>query len=152
MLAPAASPHRLELADIVRAHAATLDGLTPGPQAALRAIATCRTAALGGHRRQGAHCGHAEISDNSCRDRHCPKCHGLDEARWLDAQTTTLLPVPYFHVVFTVPEELHGLFRLNPAATYALLFAAVAETLQQVARRRLGARLGFTAVRHPCMS
>ncbi len=148
MSAPAAGAGRVELADIVREHAGTLAGLTPGQQKILRAIAECRTAALGGHLRRCDHCGHQEISYNSCRNRHCPKCQGLDEARWREAQERDLLPVPYFHVVFTVPAELHAFFLASPRVAYGLLFAAVAETLAQVARRRLGAKIGFVAVLH----
>jgi len=146
--APATRAGRVELADVVREHAGRLDGVTPGQRHVLRAIANCRTAALGGHRRQCDHCGHQEIAYNSCRDRHCPKCQGLDEVRWVEGQKKDLLPVPYFHVVFTVPDELHRLFLANPTVAYRLLFAAVATTLQEVARRRLGATIGFTAVLH----
>jgi hypothetical protein len=148
MAAPAVRPDRAELADVVREHAGQLRGLSPTHQQVLRAITECRTAALGGHRRACPQCGHQEISYNSCRDRHCPKCQGLEEARWLEAQQHDLLPVPYFHVVFTVPAHLHDLFRAAPRVTYNLLFAAVAETLAQVARRRLGAQIGFTAILH----
>jgi hypothetical protein len=139
---------RWELADVVRAHAEDLDGLSPEQRRVLQAIAQCRTAALGGHRRQCEACGHEELSYNSCRDRHCPKCQGLDEARWVEAQQRDLLPVPYFHVVFTVPTELHPLFLTAPPVAYRLLFTAAAKTLDAVARRRLGAKIGFTAVLH----
>lgn len=139
---------RWELADVVRAHADDLDGLSPGQRRVLRAIAQCRTAALGGHRRQCETCGHEELSYNSCRDRHCPKCQGLDEARWVEAQQRDLLPVQYFHIVFTVPSELHGLFLTAPPVAYNLLFTAAAKTLDAVARRRLGATIGVTAVLH----
>ncbi len=139
---------RSELADIVRAHADDLDGLSLGQRRLLNAIAQCRTAPLGGHRRQCAACGYEELSYNSCRNRHCPKCQGLDEARWVEAQQGDLLPVPYFHIVFTVPTELHALFLTAPSVAYTLLFTAVAKTLEDVARRRLGAAIGFTAVLH----
>ena len=148
MSAQAARAGRWELADIVRAHADDLDGLSPGQRRVLHAIAQCRTAALGGHRRQCEACGHEEISYNSCRDRHCPKCQGLDEARWVDTQKRDLLPVPYFHIVFTVPTELHPLFLTAPSVAYRLLFTAAATTLEAVASRRLGAKIGFTAVLH----
>jgi hypothetical protein len=139
---------RWELADVVRAHAEDLDGLSPEQRRVLQAIAQCRTAALGGHRRPCAACGHEALSYNSCRDRHCPKCQGLDEARWVEAQQRDLLPVQYFHVVFTVPTELHPLFLTAPPVAYRLLFTAAAKTLDAVARRRLGAKIGFTAVLH----
>jgi hypothetical protein len=139
---------RWELADIVRAHADDLDGLSPGQRRVLNAIAQCRTATLGGHRRQCAACGHEDISYNSCRNRHGPKCQGLEEARWVEAQQRDLLPVQYFHIVFTVPTELHALFLAAPPVAYRLLFTAAATTLEDVARRRLGATIGFTAVLH----
>ena len=148
VLAQAGQPGRVELADVVREPAGQLTGLSPTQQQVLRAIVDCRTAALGGHQRACAQCGHQEISYNSCRDRHCPKCQGLEAARWMDAQQRALLPVPYFHVVFTVPAELHGLFLAAPRVTYNLLFAAVAETLAQVALRRLGATIALTAILH----
>jgi hypothetical protein len=139
---------RWELADVVRTHAEHLDGLSPEQRRVLQAIAQCRTAALGGHRRQCEACGHEELSYNSCRDRHCPKCQGLDEVRWVEAQQRDLLPVQYFHVVFTVPTELHPVFLTAPPVAYRLLFTAAAKTLDAVARRRLGATIGFTAVLH----
>jgi len=139
---------RWELADVVRAHADDLDGLSPGQRRVLHAIAQCRTATLGGHRRQCAACGHEDISYNSCRNRHCPKCQGLEEARWVEARQRDLLPVQYFHIVFTVPTELHALFLSAPSVAYRLLFTAAATTLEAVARRRLGATIGFTAVLH----
>ncbi len=144
----AARAGRWELADVVRAHADDLDGLSPEQRRVLQAIAQCRTAALGGHRRKCEACGHEELSYNSCRNRHCPKCQGLDEARWIEAQQRDLLPVQYFHLVFTVPTELHPLFLAAPPVAYRLLFTAAAKTLQAVARRRLGATIGFTAVLH----
>jgi hypothetical protein len=141
-------PDRVELADIIRAHAAQLTGLSVTQQRVLRVLTECRTATLGGHRRECPQCGHQEIAYNSCRDRHCPKCQGLEEARWIEAQRHDLLPVQYFHVVFTVPTELHDLFLAGPHLAYRLLFAAVAETLQQVARRRLGMTIAVTAILH----
>ena len=148
MSTPSARAGRWELADVVRAHAHELDSLSLEQRRVLHAIAECRTAALGGHRRQCEACGHEELSYNSCRDRHCPKCQGLDEARWVEAQQRDLLPVQYFHIVFTVPTELHALFLTAPSVTYQLLFTAAAKTLEAVARRRLGAKIGFTAVLH----
>ncbi len=148
VIAQAVPPGRVELADIVREHAGRLPGLSPTQQHILRAIADCRTAALGGHRRACAQCGHQEISYNSCRDRHCPKCQRLEAVRWMDTQQRDLLPVQYFHVVFTVPAELHALFLAAPRVTYTRLFAAVAETLAQVAFRRLGATIALTAILH----
>ncbi len=141
---------RLELADILREHGAELTGTTPDQRRVLSAIVRCRTAALGGHLHECDRCGHREISYNSCRDRHCPKCQGLDEARWVEARVRDLLPVEYFHVVFTIPSELGPIFLANRRAGYKLLFAAVSETLLEVAKNpaNLGARIGFTAVLH----
>lgn len=140
----------LELADLFRAYAGQLESLSAQQRRVVRAITTCRTAALGGHVQECDHCGHREISYNSCRNRHCPKCGGLQEARWVQARRADLLPVEYFHVVFTVPDALHPLFLANPKIGYDLFFRAVAETLQEVALnpRNLGARIGFTAVLH----
>ncbi len=150
--APPAPARRagLELADIFRAHAGLLKALTPEQARVARAIVNCRTEALGGHVSECDRCGHLEISYNSCRNRHCPKCQGLEQARWLAARERDLIPVQYFHVVFTIPQALHPFFLADPARAYALLFAAVADTLDEVARnpRNLGARIGFTAVLH----
>src|SRR5215472_5477157 len=101
----------------------------------LLAIARCRTAALGGHVDQCDRCGHRAISYNSCRNRHCPKCRGTARARWLDARAAELLPVPYFHVVFTVPGCLGPLALQNQRVVYDVLFQAAAATLLEVAGR-----------------
>jgi len=116
----------------------------------VRAILRCRTAALGGHVEQCDRCNHRRIAYNSCRDRHCPKCQGIQQRRWLEAQQQHLLPIEYHHVVFTVPDTLHRLLRSRPRLTYGLLFAAVAETLQDAASnpKHLGARIGFSCVLH----
>lgn len=149
ILSPAARTQP-ELADLFAAHVHELVGLS-GPQLqAVRAITACRTAALGGHVSECDRCGHREISYNSCRNRHCPKCEGLKKARWVEARRADLLPVEYHHVVFTIPRELHPIFRACPKVALNLLFSAVAETLLDVAEnpKRLGARIGFTAVLH----
>jgi len=116
----------------------------------LTRIQQCRTAVLGGHRMSCASCGASEISYNSCRDRHCPKCGGSRRARWLDAQSSALLPVPYFHVVFTLPHELAPLALRNPGLVYGLVFRAASETLLELAAdpRHMGARIGVTAILH----
>jgi hypothetical protein len=147
---PAAALGRPELADLFRTYGDRLGPLGLHERRVAKALATCRTAALGGHVRECDRCGRREISYNSCRDRHCPKCQGLDEARWVEARERDLLPVPYFHVVFTVPEDLRPLFLAHRRPAYDRLFAAVAETLQEAALnpRHLGARVGFTAVLH----
>jgi len=142
----------LELADIFRQFGDELPALTSEQQKAVRDITSCRTAVLGGHVHQCDHCGHRQEVYHSCRNRHCPKCQSLEQARWLEARQAELLPVEYFHVVFTVPDELKALFLVNRATCHKLLFAAVAETLKEVALNpdRLGARIGFIAVLHTC--
>jgi hypothetical protein len=116
----------------------------------LRAIARCRTAALGGHLDECTRCGHRAISYNSCRNRHCPKCQTSARERWIAARQRELLPTRYVHVVFTLPRELAPLTLQNKKIIYDLLFRASAETLLEVARdpRRLGAEIGFFSVLH----
>jgi hypothetical protein len=114
------------------------------------AIVHCRTAALGGHRDQCLRCGHQAISYNSCRNRHCPKCQGNARAKWLAARSAELLPVPYFHIVFTLPHELSALVLQNKRLLYDLLFRTSAATLLEVARdpKHLGADIGLLSVLH----
>lgn len=140
----------LELADIFRRFRDELPALTSEQQKAVRDITSCRTEVLGGHVHQCDHCGHRQEVYNSCRNRHCPKCQNLEQARWLEARQAELLPVEYFHVVFTVPDVLKAIFLGNKSACYKLLFAAVSETLKEVALNpdHLGARIGFIAVLH----
>jgi len=116
----------------------------------LRAIARCRTAALGGHIDQCSQCGHQAISYNSCRNRHCPKCQAQARQRWLAAREKELLEVPYFHVVFTLPQELNPLCLRNARILYDLLFRASAEAMLEVAAnpKRLGAQIGFLSILH----
>jgi hypothetical protein len=124
--APAPAPRAgrgLELADIVRAHGAAYrqtHTLSRAQRRALRAIETCRTAALGGHRDTCDTCGAVQISYNSCRNRHCPKCQTLAKVRWLDARRAELLPVEYFHVVFTLPHTLNPLAQGNPRGSHTV--------------------------------
>ena len=124
--------------------------LSPEQRRVMRAIERCRTAALGGHVEQCDTCGHQRISYNSCRNRHCPKCQSLAKARWLEARLADLLPVEYFHVVFTLPEQLASVALQNKRVVYNLLFASTAETLRTIAAdpRHLGAEIGFLAVLH----
>jgi hypothetical protein len=116
----------------------------------LHAIENCRTAILGGHVDVCDQCGHRVISYNSCRDRHCPKCQGALRERWLAERTAELLPVPYFHVVFTLPQQLAPLALQNKRVVYGILFRAVSETLLTVAAdpQHLGAEIGLLAVLH----
>ncbi len=143
----------LEVADIFRQHGYDFQStqpLSPEQRRVVRAIVQCRTAALGGHVDECDTCGHQRISYNSCRNRHCPKCQSLAKARWLEARLVDLLPVPYFHVVFTLPEQLASVALQNKRVVYNLLFSAAAETLRTVAAdpRHLGAEIGFLAVLH----
>ena len=145
----------LEVADIFRrhgeafrqAHAGHLGGIE---RRVMGAITACRTAVLGGHLEQCDDCGATRIAYNSCRNRHCPKCQGLARAEWLAHRQAELLPVPYFHVVFTLPTLAGEIAFQNKAAVYAILFRAVAETLTTIAAdpKHLGAQIGVTAVLH----
>jgi predicted Zn-ribbon and HTH transcriptional regulator len=143
-----------ELADIVRAYGAEFirTHRLPGSHLkVLRAIETCRTAALGGHRQRCASCGFERYAYNSCRNRHCPKCQALTKAQWLEARQAELLPVPYFHNVFTLPHELNPLILCkeeNKRAILDLLFHAVSATLLEFGRNNLGAVPGITMVWH----
>ena len=147
--------HRLEVADVFREHREEflkLWGHTVSSQQrkALRDIGACRTAALGGHVEECDQCAHRLIAYNSCRNRHCPKCQSTARDQWLAERAKELLPVPYCHVVFTIPEQLAPLVLQNQRVCYSLLFRAVSETLQQIAAdpRHLGAKIGFLAVLH----
>ena len=116
---------------------------------AMRAVEVCRTAALGGHKYTYS-CGHLEISYNSCRNRHCPKCQFLRKEKWITARSEDLLPIQYFHVVFTIPAELNPLVLTNQKVMYNLLFRSVSETLMELGNdpKRLGARIGFMGILH----
>ena len=141
----------LELAEIVRRHGDRIDAELSGAQRRiLRAISSCRTAALGGHIESCDHCHHQRIAYNSCRNRHCPKCQACACARWMDARASELLPVEYFHVVFTLPETFNALALSNKRVVYGVLFDAVSHTLLEVAGnpKRLGARIGFISILH----
>jgi hypothetical protein len=144
---------RVELADIVRAHGAAFRAahrLCGVQHRALRAIERCRTAALGGELRQCDACGERRYVHHSCRNRHCPKCQTRAKERWLAARRAELLPVPYFHLVFTLPHELNALAQGNPRVLYAMLFAAAAETLLEFGAnpRWLGGEIAATLVLH----
>jgi hypothetical protein len=143
----------LEVADIFRQYGYDFrltHTLLPEQRRVMRAIERCRTASLGGHVEQCDACGHQRIAYNSCRNRHCPKCQSLARARWLQARLDDLLPVEYFHVVFTLPEQLAAVALQNKRVVYNLLFAAASQTLRTIAAdpRHLGADIGFLAVLH----
>ena len=145
----------LEVADVIRSHGAAFlqkygAHLTATQKKALRDLAQCRTAALGGHVERCLDCGHERVSYNSCRNRHCPKCQALSRARWLERESAYLLPVEYHHVVFTLPAELAELAASNAAELYKLLMQSAAETLREAAAnpKRLGAQVGVLMVLH----
>lgn len=145
----------LEVADIFRRHGkawreANAGHVSLAQLRVMAAIEACRTAALGGHIERCEECAHTRISYNSCRNRHCPKCQGRAAANWLLAREAELLPVPYFHVVFTLPAAIGAIAYQNKAAVYGLLFTAAAEALATIAadRKHLGAEIGITAVLH----
>lgn len=144
----------LEMADILRASGSNFlmrhgSHLAAQHRKVMDAIVRCRTAALGGHRDLCSGCGHQAISYNSCRNRHCPKCQGNARAKWLAARSAELLPVPYFHLVFTLPHDLSALVLQNKRLLYDLLFRTSA-TLLEVARdpKHLGADIGLLSVLH----
>ena len=146
---------RLEVADIFRDHGSAYRAEHAGrlnlPQLkVMAAIEQCRTATLGGHVSACAKCGHQHIAYNSCRNRHCPKCQGAASRDWMAARVEDLLPVEYFHVVFTLPAPIADIAFQNKAAVYGLLFHASAQTLLTIAAdpRHLGARIGMTSVLH----
>jgi hypothetical protein len=124
--------------------------LTEEQRKVLYAVANCRTSDLGGHVDVCEECGHLEISYNSCRNRHCPKCQTLLKEQWIDKQKQSLLDIPYFHVVFTIPNDLHELFYHQQKDMYTLFFKAVSETLLELCadKKYLGANPGITAVLH----
>jgi hypothetical protein len=142
-----------EVADIFRRHGAvyrTQHRLPLEQHRLMRAIEVCRTAALGGHVERCGHCPYQRISYNSCRNRHCPKCQNLERGKWLARRKGELLPVEYFHVVFTIPEQLNRLALANKETVYKILFKASAQTLQTIAGdpKHLGAEIGFFSILH----
>ena len=145
----------LEVADIFRGHGPAWRSANAGHVSleqlkVMSAIESCRTAALGGHVARCEDCSHTLIAYNSCRNRHCPKCQGAAAKEWLAAREAELLPVPYFHVVFTVPTQISDIAYHNKAVIYDILFKASAETMLTIAAdpKHLGARVGITAVLH----
>jgi hypothetical protein len=145
----------LEVADIFRDHGpawrkANAGHVSLGQLKVMSAIESCRTAALGGHVERCEDCAHTRIAYNSCRNRHCPKCQGAAAKQWLAEREADLLPVPYYHVVFTLPAPIADIAYQNKAAIYDLLFKASAETMITIAAdpKHLGARIGLTSVLH----
>ncbi|MBM3553815.1 MAG: IS91 family transposase [Alphaproteobacteria bacterium] len=145
----------LEVADIFRAHGpawrdANAGRVSLGQLKAMSAIESCRTAALGGHVLRCEDCAHTEIAYNSCRNRHCPKCQGAAARAWLTEREAELLPVPYYHLVFTLPAAIADIAYQNKAPIYDILFKASAETLMTIAAnpKHLGARIGVISILH----
>jgi len=142
---------RPELADIFRQYGesyAKTHRLSVAQQKVMRAVETCRTAELGGHLKRCERCGFEHPTYNSCRNRHCPKCQSLAKIQWLQKQTAELLPVGYFHLVFTLPHRLNGLILAHKKILLSLLFKAVSETLLEFGRRRFGGTVGILTVLH----
>ena len=142
-----------ELADVFRRHGEGYERANAGhlrrvERRVIRAVTACRTAALGGHVERCEDCGSTRIAYNSCRNRHCPKCQGSARVEWLAARQAELLPVPYFHVVFTLPPPAAEIAFQNKRTVYALLMRTAAEALMTLAARRLSARIGLIAVLH----
>ena len=145
----------LEVADIFRGHGpawrkANAGHVSLGQLKVMSAIESCRTAALGGHVARCEDCSHTQIAYNSCRNRHCPKCQGSQALAWMEERKAELLPVPYFHVVFTLPVRIGAIAYQNKAVIYDLLFKASSQTMLTIAAdpKRLGIRIGFTSVLH----
>ena len=145
----------IEVADIFAAHADTFlkmrgNAVSSAKRRVLRDLVVCRTAALGGHLERCDKCGHERPAYDSCRNRHCPKCQAAARAKWLEARATDLLPVEYFHVVFTVPASIAEIALQNKKEMYGILMRASAETLKQIAAdpKHLGAKIGFLSVMH----
>ena len=143
----------LEVADIFRQHGARYrkaHRLSYEQLRVMRAIEVCRTAVLGGHVEKCDHCNFTRNAYNSCRNRHCPKCQNTERAKWLEARKAELLPVEYFHVVFTLPEQIAEIAFYNKETVYGILFRATSETLLTIARdpKHLGAEIGFFAILH----
>jgi hypothetical protein len=146
---------KLEMADVFRRYGNTYRqqhgaSMSVAQWRVMNAIEVCRTAALGGHLERCDQCGYERNAFNSCRDRHCPKCQCLARAQWIEERQSELLDVAYFHVVFTVPEEIAAIAYQNKEVVYGILFQATAETLKTIAAdpKHLGAEIGFFAVLH----
>lgn len=146
---------KLEMADIFRRYGTAYreqhaGSMSVAQRRVMSAIEQCRTAALGGHFERCDACGHERNCYNSCRDRHCPKCQSLARAQWIEERQSELLDVPYFHVVFTVPQEIAAIAYQNKRVVYNILFRSTAETLTTIAAdpKHLGAQIGFFAVLH----
>src|SRR5215467_10294450 len=146
---------KLEIADVFRRYGQTYRdnhgaSMSTQQRRVMTAVELCRTAALGGHLEQCDQCGHERNAYNSCANRHCPKCQSLARAQWLEDRQSELLDTQYFHVVFTLPEQIAAIAYQNKRELYGILFRAAAETLRTIAAdpKHLGAEIGFFAVLH----
>ena len=145
--------HRPEVADVIRSHGDSYVekyGTSKEQRQVLRALGVCRTRVLGGHKKKCNRCGFVEVSYNSCRNRHCPKCQATARSEWLVERQKELLEVPYFHVVFTLPDKLGPLALQNKRLVYRVFFRSVSETLRTIAKdpKHLGAGIGFLTILH----
>jgi hypothetical protein len=142
---------KLEVADIVRKHIRDYQNaypLSPDQRRVLYHLLHCRTAKMGGHIDRCDHCGAQRVMYHSCRNRHCPKCQQIPRERWIEKQKSQLLPVTYFHIVFTLPHELNPIILKNKSLMLNILFKAVSKTLITFGENHLGGKLGFVAVLH----
>lgn len=139
---------QLELSDIFRQFKPWLKPLSKNESKVVADVMNCRTSVLGGHHLKCGDCDYEKFSYNSCRNRHCPKCQFLTQSKWVEARKAELLPVEYFHMVFTVPHELNQIIWPNKKICFDILFKAMSETIKEVGETRLKAKLGFTAVLH----
>jgi hypothetical protein len=144
------SRSQIEIGDIFRKYGHLLGKLPKDHRKVVQAMINCRTPALGGHLSKCSKCDYQDQSYNSCRNRHCPKCQFSSKTKWIDKRVNELLPVDYFHVVFTLPHELNSLILQNKRVCYSILFKSVSETLKEVARnpKNLGANIGFFSILH----
>lgn len=141
----------IEVQDVFREHAYDYLNYHKAPYHVIKAIndiISCRTSSLGGHVDECDDCGHVRISYNSCRNRHCPKCQSLVKEKWIHDRYADLLPVHYFHIVFTIPDKLNNIVLLNQEVMYSILFKAVSDTLLSKAKEYLNANIGFTSILH----
>jgi hypothetical protein len=139
---------KLEVADIFRRFKHLLEPPHREQAKVIRALLNCRTAILGGHKLLCRKCAYTKHSYNSCRNRHCPKCQFIAKIRWVEKRKSELLPIPYFHMVFTIPHEFNTIFFYNKKIAFDLLFEAMSKTLKEVAQSRLKAKIGFSTILH----
>ncbi len=140
-----------EVADVLRLYVEDYRhcyGASPRQERVIADLMACRTEQLGGHAEQCPNCGFERDAYNSCRNRHCPKCQTFAKVKWLQARQAELLPVPYFHTVFTLPHALNGLIQAHPRELLCMLFQSVGQTLKQFGKNQLGGRIGATLVLH----